>query len=943
MSLLDDGAALDPTTPWAPKVPLAPPPEAPAAKPTAKSGQITPETHPHYFPSAAPAAGPQAVKSGADDYMATVRQRESGGNDMATNGVAYGRYQFTLQTWLGVAAAHPELGLRPEDIWNGEKQDQAMRAFTADNARILQKEGFDPTSSNLRMLHFLGTGSGPKFLKAMQVEPTSDAAAMFPLEAKYNPTIFFRGGDPNQPRTLSQVYGMMTRDFGGTAFDATPTKNVENSQPQVASDVVSDATNDPSLPPGAKLVPMDEAAEISTPEAHPLPPGAKLVPFDPQEVYDQDVGKKNPYDANISKGGEGKPVSSVDEIKEELREVAAGDFGGPAIKRDLSQIKGLVSGVLQSVTGSGELLPDVLGGGKAAEATRTLQGYGDPEAQKAGTMLSMLVPLGGGVKAAGTTVRALVEEGPSLAKWGEATWQGLRGGGLAGAMTPTGEADQTARAKSKLEDIGVSAGEGGVVAGAIPAAAGVWKWGKKEIAGGKELIGKEISNVWGGEARRLSQELRSGVSAETGKALTAEERTAKLAQIDKLAAKKDVVAAETETAAHREKIAAEAAKPVSTPEALGEQVHETAVADMEALKAERAAKSGFDKAVKSDGGAPSVPTSRFVADAKAIEADTKSSELKAAVSQFRKSLTNAPSVKGRPAIQAVSIRQAREILETLNKHISEMEPNAAHRLTEVRDDFFAHLEKTHPQMKAAREAYARLSRPLDVYERTGALKKAAMEDPYSGGGTMDPVKIKAAVTGKTQGGAEALQRLIQKNPAIRDSVRNVLQGELYGIGNAAKAPSAENLRTFLKNNRIVLEKTGLDKEFEAIKPSLEAVEAAPKRASETERAIKDLAKTKADAVAARSDLRRLEIEMNEPRNTPKQIVSAAETTAKKLYARGAISETQYQKFFSDVREAEQKNIDHEHAVRLAKTIAAAGLVATGGAEVGQYIQHRIRP
>jgi len=347
--------------------------------------------------------------------------------------------------------------------------------------------------------------------------------------------------------------------------------------------------------------------------------------------------------------------------------------------------------------------------------------------------------------------------------------------------------------------------------------------------------------------------------------------------------------------------------------------------------------------VKSDGGAPSVPTSRFLADAKAIEAETKSSELKSAIAEFRKSLTNAPSVKGQPPVKAVSIRQAREILETLNKHIETMSPNAAHRLTEVRDAFLDHLEKTHPQMKAAREAYARLSRPLDVYERTGALKKAAMEDPYSGAATLDPVKIKAAVTGKTQGGAEALQRLIQKNPAIRDSVRNVLRAELYGSGATARTPTAANLRSFLTKNEMALRKTGLYDEFAAVKPSLEAVEAAPERAAETERSIRDLAKTKADALSARSDLKRLEIEMNEPKNTPEQIVTAAKSTAKHLYDRGQLNETQYQKFFSDIREAEQKNIDHRRAVRLAMAVAAAATVAAIGGEAGQYIQHRIRP
>ena len=115
MSFLDSASLNPQTTPWAPKVPLAPTPAdppAPAQKPVvaamqslapdAKAARITPETHPHFFEA------PQAASG--NDFCATVRKRESGGNDLAWNGVAAGRYQFTPQTWLGVAAAHPDWG-----------------------------------------------------------------------------------------------------------------------------------------------------------------------------------------------------------------------------------------------------------------------------------------------------------------------------------------------------------------------------------------------------------------------------------------------------------------------------------------------------------------------------------------------------------------------------------------------------------------------------------------------------------------------------------------------------------------------------------------------------------------------------------------------------------------------------------------------------------------
>jgi hypothetical protein len=940
MSLLDDNPVLDQTPPWAPKAPLAQPAPSPAApvKIEASAPKMTPETHPHYFstPAAptAPGAPAQtaAEKPAAGDYMAVVRRRESGGNDMAGNGVAFGRYAFTPKTWLGVAAAHPELGLKPEDIWSGDKQDQAMQAITADNAKVLAQNGIAASPGNLYMMHFLGTGGGPKFLKAMQAQPGADAAAMFPLEARYNPTIFFQNG---QPRSLGQIYASMTKDFGGALSDGLQTKSVENSGLQIASDAMSDATNDsslPPLPPGAKLDPLGEAAKIdaSKIDIPPLPPGATL---DSQEAYQQDVqGKSYESEAEKTKAASEKPLSVWEALSPSRFFQAREDLG-----------KGVASGLAQDVTGAGELLPNALGGGKAAEATRALQGVGDPTGQKIGEVGGLLAPIGEGLAGVGASAKALVEEGPKLATMAKGALSGARGAGLAGAMTPTGESDDEQRAKDKLADTGLGAVTGAAAGGVIPAASGAVKW-----------VGKEASTLLGttakkavAEAKTLAEELRSGIDAETGKALTAEEKAAKVAQIEKTNAKAQGAGDEAETVVHQAKIATEAAKPVSTPEALGEQVHDTAVKDMESLKAERTEKSGFDKAVKSDGGAPLVPTSQFAAKAKAMEAETKSPELKTALEQFRKSLTNAPSVKGQPVVKAVSIRQAREIIETLNRSIDEMAPNAAHRLTEVRDEFLKHLEATHPQMKAARLKYAELSRPLDVYERTGALKKAAMEDPYSGAATMDPVKIKAAVTGKTQAGAEALQRLIGKNPAIKESVRNVLQRELYGAGATNRTPTAAQLRSFLQNNRMTLEKTGLYDEFSKVKPSLEAVEAAPKRAAETQRNIADLAKTKVDATTARNKLKSLQITMNEPKNTPAQVVAESKSTAEWLRGRQLMTDSQYEKFTSDLRDA-QKSIaeakTQEEARDRARSLAAKvgvglGLLGTAGEQI---FQHKIR-
>jgi hypothetical protein len=965
MSLVDD-VALDQTAPWAPKVPLAPVP----AQPAVGEPKITPETHPRFFSAVGPAPGVKPPEASAEkplagDYMAVVRRRESGGNDTAGNGVAFGRYAFTPRTWLGVAAAHSELGLRPEDIWNGEKQDQAMRALTADNARVLREEGLDPSPANLYVTHFLGTGGGPKFLRAMQADPSFSAASLFPLEARYNPTIFFRGGDPRAPRSLGDVYALMTRDFGSVALDASQTKSVENASTQIASSATSDAVDEASLPPlPADVKPIESPAPSET--LPPLPPGFKLIA--PENAYRQDVGgyeseaakdaeapgfwsKLSSPEAWFGPGGSWKNLGGL--IGPGAAPGHEDDFSKAYLgaEYDLARKEsefgaGLASGVAQAPIGLAEAVPGDIGQG-AAEANKLLQRVGSPEAQTVGTVAAQLVPIERGAEAAGAAARGLVEEGPRLASWARGAGEGALGGATAGLMTPTGETDPGKRAEEKIEGAAIGGALGAAAGGALPGVAGAAKWGAKEWS----VLTGATARKAAEDARRLAEELRSGVDAETGKAMTADATLAKLAQIDRLNAQAQAAKDEATATAQRAKIEEHASGPVSTPEALGEQIHQTAVADMEALRAERRAKSGFDEAVRSDGRRPSVPTARFIDDARRMEEETRNPQLKSALAQFRRSLTNAADVKGQPAVKAVSISQAREILQTLNGEIENLDVGGAHRLAEIRDVFLDNLERTHPKMKAARERYAEMSRPLDVYERTGALKKAVMEDPYSGAATMDPTRIKAAITGRTAAGAEALRRLVERNPVIRDSVRNVLRGELYGAGAAARTPTASQLRSFLAKNRLTLEKTSLYDEFAAIRPSLEAVEAAPRRAAETAKSIESLARNKATALAARRDLRQLQIEMNEPKNTPAQIVAAAERTAKSLYGRGAFTEAQYQRFTGDLRDAQRRIAEakdeearHRAAVALAiKVGVAAGAAGAAGAVGREFIQHRIYP
>lgn len=216
---------------------------APTAMPALPAAIVNPSSGPNarpVQPLAAPVAAnsfaPTAALSAAPaangpNYYGVVSAHESGNvpGIVNPNGGAAGLYQFMPGTWRTLMQQHPELGLTANGATDPAQAAKAMQASTADNAKALAGSGVAVNDKNLFMAHFLGAGGAAKFIQAGAADPNADAAALFPAEAKQNPTIFYAG---SQPRTLSQVYAVMTRNFGNglTANGATPSEGAVMAQ-----------------------------------------------------------------------------------------------------------------------------------------------------------------------------------------------------------------------------------------------------------------------------------------------------------------------------------------------------------------------------------------------------------------------------------------------------------------------------------------------------------------------------------------------------------------------------------------------------------------------------------------------------------------------------------------------------------------------------------------
>ena len=176
------------------------------------------------------------------NYLDNLARAESSNDPNARNPLpgqtASGLYQFTKGTWSGTVEKMAARGLISRADYADEKNrfdpakaKKVAEFFTEQNALGLRKSlGRDPTQADLYMAHFLGLGatdSGAiRFLQAYQQNPDALAISFVGADqAKANQAIFYTNDVPPRPRTLAEVYGIMSKKIGGAGAPATGNKN----------------------------------------------------------------------------------------------------------------------------------------------------------------------------------------------------------------------------------------------------------------------------------------------------------------------------------------------------------------------------------------------------------------------------------------------------------------------------------------------------------------------------------------------------------------------------------------------------------------------------------------------------------------------------------------------------------------------------------------------
>ena len=116
------------------------------------------------------------------DAVSRIIGAESGGKTTAKNkkSSAEGLGQFIDSTWLYMVKKHrPDIAKGKTNAQilalktNGELSREMTTRYVEENAALLKKHGFPVNVRNLYVMHFLGSGEGPKLLRADPNQPVS--------------------------------------------------------------------------------------------------------------------------------------------------------------------------------------------------------------------------------------------------------------------------------------------------------------------------------------------------------------------------------------------------------------------------------------------------------------------------------------------------------------------------------------------------------------------------------------------------------------------------------------------------------------------------------------------------------------------------------------------------------------------------------------------------
>jgi hypothetical protein len=151
--------------------------------------------------------------------LPVIEKIESGGKNIGNSASsAFGPFQFTKDTFAGVAARHPEAGFTANDHKNPDAQRALAPYHANDLLDSFEKSGIDPSHQALRLGWAFGESGGPAFMKNALANPNAPGTSFASRAAiQANPSWFFNKDGPNgsygSPKTSSETMNTVLGPF----------------------------------------------------------------------------------------------------------------------------------------------------------------------------------------------------------------------------------------------------------------------------------------------------------------------------------------------------------------------------------------------------------------------------------------------------------------------------------------------------------------------------------------------------------------------------------------------------------------------------------------------------------------------------------------------------------------------------------------------------------
>lgn len=295
-----------------------------------------------------------------------------------------------------------------------------------------------------------------------------------------------------------------------------------------------------------------------------------------------------------------------------------------------------------------------------------------------------------------------------------------------------------------------------------------------------------------------------------------------------------------------------AARPTTTPEQFGQLIRNATKSISDRFGQARATQAKFGEAIASAGDEARVPTKDIVDLIDSRMKDIRNPTLRNTLQDLRAEMLTDDK-------EALNLKSAESLRGTLDSIIQQkifkdrkIDKETLQIVSTIRKELVSSAKKSWPPYEQALKRWRELSKPLDIVERKGALKKVLDVDPVSTDYAKTESEVVGEVIRKAQAGSPVFTRLLQENPELRDAARLYFTRDLMA-GKEKLTPAS--LANWLKANEQPLKQLGLYDEFRNVQLARRAAQNAVDQAKGVK--IQTAKEVKAAAAREAEEARRL--------------------------------------------------------------------------------------